>query len=229
MRYVPQHTGVWRTHRPLLLLIIFMGVVFLGQKLLALAGMPWAFLFMATPEYVVASWEALLDGHVSFVQIWHFGTLFSCVFLHADLQHLLFNMLFFWMFGAVLLELLGTRWLFILFVVTGVMGSIVHTILNATAPIPVLGASGAVMGFEGAYLALVVRWRLPDPHVWPIAHPISPTRLAVIAIIGIVGDYNGLMNHGETNIAYGAHIGGFIAGLFVAGFLAPRPRLAQPR
>ncbi len=83
---------------------------------------------------------------------------------------------------------------------------------------PIIGASGAVCGFEGIYLGLILRWKLPWPDVWPLAHPIPPIRLAAFAILGVVIDAYSLMNF-DQRIAYGAHLGGFFSGLFIAALL----------
>ena len=92
-----------------------------------------------------------------------------------------------------------------------------------------LGASGAVMGFEGAYLGMAVRWKLPNPHVFPIARPIPPTNLVALAVVGVAMDWTSIMNHAETNVAYGAHLGGFIGGVFLTSFLARKPKAAAVR
>ena len=80
------------------------------------------------------------------------------------------------------------------------------------------------MGFEGAYLGLAVRWSLPWPRIWPIAHPIPPMRLVILAVVGFGFDISGTIT-GTPGIAYGAHLGGFIAGLFLTSFITPRPKL----
>lgn len=222
-----RHHVLWNTYRPLLILILVISLVFLFQLWV---GRDSYYPFMAVPGSIADSWRDLRNGNFSLLQDgWEFATLLSCVFLHADGQHLLFNMLYLWMFAALALELLGVRWMFLLFFVTGICGSLCHTLFNATEYIPSLGASGAVMGFQGAYLAMVVRWRLPDPQAWPLSRPIAPSNLALFALIGIATDYYGLMDHSSSGIAYGAHIGGFISGVFLTGFLAPRPAVAHPR
>ena len=133
-----------------------------------------------------------------------------------------------WIFGAVAVELLGYRWMLLVFLFTGICGSVCHTALNADSYIPMLGASGAVMGFEGLYLAMAVRWQLPDPHVWPIARPVPPSRLAMLGILGLMFDLSGYMS-GYEGVAYGAHLGGFIGGIFLGSFVVPMPRVALPR
>lgn len=203
----------------LLGLIVFMVLVFIVQLVVGPDGYRS---FMAIPEKIETSWQALLAGEISLGKLLPLGTLLTYAFLHGDPEHLLYNMIFLWMFGALLLELLGKTWLIVLFVITAIAGALAHILLNPGDTIPMLGASGAVMGFEGAYLGMAVRWRLPDPHIWPMARPIPPGHLAAIAVIGIALDFSGIMDHGSTGIAYGAHIGGFLAGLFLTSLIIPR-------
>ena len=226
MRMSPYRAGVWQTHRPLLLLIGAMTVFYILQLIFGRdAYLP----FMAVPTEIVESVQGVQEGDVTASSLWELVTLFTCTVLHGSPEHLLFNMIFFWMFAALALDLLGARWMFIIFFVTGVCGSICHVMLNSGDSIPMLGASGALMGFEGAYLAMAFRWRLPDPHVWPISRPVPPARLAIFALVSVAGDYLGISDQAGSNIAYGAHIGGFIAGVALAGFVAPRPKGAHPK
>lgn len=212
--------SVLRKQAPLLGLILFMAVVFGCQVVL---GPHWYENLMVVPARIAESWDRLRTGEFSVSDGAPLVALLTSAFLHGDVQHLLLNMLFLWIFAALIAELLGARWMFLIFTVSAISGSIFHTLVNAEDLVPMLGASGAVMGFEGAYLGLAVRWRLPDPHVWPMARPIPPAQLAALAVIGIVMDVTGLMNQGESNIAFGAHVGGFLAGLFITSFIAPRP------
>lgn len=210
-----------RMQGPLLGLMGLMFFIFFAQ---AVFGPLWYRGLMVVPADVGAAWERLLAGQ-SAVSDWQiFGTLLSHAFLHGNFEHVLLNMLFFWIFAALIVELLGWRWMLMIFAVTAAAGGVAHVIMNRGETIPMLGASGAVMGVEGAYLALAMRWTLPDPHVWPIARPVSPSRLALVAVIGVGIDYFSIMQGMDTGIAYGAHVGGFTAGLLFAGISAPRPR-----
>lgn len=211
---------------PLLGLILLMLVIFLGQQL---ADTGWYYRFMAVPGEIVDSWRNLLAGSASGADYREFGTLLSCAFLHGSMEHVLYNMLYLWIFAALAADLLGQRWMFLIFVVTAICGSICHTVFNAGEFIPMLGASGAVMGFEGAYLGLATRWQLPDPQVWPMARPIPPGQLALLAGFGVSMDYLALMGHSGGGIAYGAHLGGFAAGLFLTAMIAPKPQAARAR
>lgn len=206
----------------LLGLIVVLGIVFLLQLVFGPQGyVP----FTTIPAEISASWENLWTGSISGADLRTFSTLLSSAFLHGGIEHLFLNVVFLWIFAALTTELLGPRWMLAIFVFSAIAGSIGHTVLNSAEAIPMLGASGAVMGFMGAYLGMAVRWELPDPHIWPMSRPVPPANLAILAVIGIIMDFVGVMDHERTGIAYGAHIGGFLAGLFVTSFVVSRSSL----
>ncbi|MCW1885276.1 rhomboid family intramembrane serine protease [Luteolibacter flavescens] len=212
---------LFREQGALLGLIVVMFGIFFFQEV---QGWEWYFPFMAIPAEISGSWQNLREGTAGIADYKAFGTLITYAFLHADPEHIVYNMLFLWVFAALAVELLGVRWMFGIFVFTAVSGGIFDVVLNANSPVPMLGASGALMGFEGAYLGLATRWALPEPHIWPMARPVSPGQLALIGVLGVAIDYTSLMSHAPGNVAYGAHIGGFVGGLVLTALAAPRPR-----
>lgn len=205
-------------------------LAFLSVVLIVQSNTDYSFTerFSAIPTEVVSAWDALRAGNYSSTVGEELLTLLTAALLHGDIGHLSGNMLFLWIFAAIACELLGARWVIPIFAFTAITGSLCHVFLNLDSPIPCLGASGAVMGFEGLYLAMAVRWRLPNPHVWPMARPVEPGRLAFIGILGLIFDFNGYIS-GIEGVAYGAHLGGFIGGLILGGFIVPMPRVALPR
>lgn len=211
---------------PLLALIsLIFGIYFYQEA--GPAG--WDLPFMAVPTQIVAAWEHLREGAFGIEDLKAFGTLVSCSFLHGSPEHVIYNMLALWIFAALIAELIGHRWVFAVYFLTDIAGSIFHVVLNANEPIPMLGASGAVMGFEGFYLGMAIRWHLPAPHIWPMARPISPVQLAMAGVIGIYFDLSAVMGRSQESVAYGAHLGGFVAGLVMAALLPMRPRGATLR
>ena len=217
---------VLRKQGLLLGLIVLMFMIFLLQQV---SSSGWDYRFMAVPGVLANSWRNLLAGTAGGADYRNFGTLLSCAFLHGSIEHVLYNMLYLWIFAALAVDLLGQRWMLLIFVLTAICGSIFHAMLNASEWVPMLGASGAVMGFEGAYLGLVMRWHLPEPQVWPMARAIPPGHLAILALLGLAMDYISLMGHSGGNVAYGAHLGGFTAGLFLTSLSAPKPEAARGR
>lgn len=171
--------------------------------------------FCTIPAEVVASCQQIVTDGPAWDSARSFATLLTATFLHGDIEHLLLNMVFLWVFGTLASQLLGPWWALAVFVLTGVAGSLMHVLLNRESVIPMLGASGAVCGFEGLYLGLAMRWRLDWPDVWPIAQPIPPLQLAAVAVVGLAFDVYGLVSRGH-GVAYGAHLGGLATGLLIA-------------
>ncbi len=180
--------------------------------------------WMCVPVDVVAAWEGLSAGRFSPATAQSFATLLTYAFMHGDIEHLLFNLLYLWIFGFLAGELLGQRWVLLLYLLTALGGGIIFVIFNGDSPIPMLGASGAVLGFQGAYLGLAVRSRLPDAFVWPLANPVSPFHLGIFAVIGVVLDLSGTINPGTSNTAFATHLGGFLTGVFLTSFVSPPAR-----
>jgi len=214
-----------KTQGVLLGLILFISFIYVLQVFFREG---WYFKYMAVPGAITDAWNGMLGGDFSQENMAQMFSLVSNVFLHGDAWHLMGNMLPLWVFGAVAAELLGYRWMLFVFLFTGISGSICHTMLNQDQYNASLGASGAVMGFGGLYLAMAVRWHLPDPHVWPISRPVPPSRLAIFGIVALVLDFSDYIS-GYEGVAYGAHLGGFIGGLFLGSFVVPMPRVALPR
>ncbi|MDQ8189284.1 rhomboid family intramembrane serine protease [Roseibacillus persicicus] len=183
---------------------------------------------MAFPARIEAALEHLRAGEATAADWQTFSTLLTAAFMHGGWDHILFNMLFLWIFAGLIVDLMGWRWMLGLFLATAIAGSIGDVILRSGSPVPALGASGAVMGFEGAYLGLAVRWKLPWPHIFPMAHPIPPARLGILAVVGFILDISGVIGP-STGVAHGAHLGGFITGLFLTSFVAPRPQALRSR
>ena len=142
-------------------------------------------------------------------------TLLVSMFMHGSIAHLLGNMLFLWIFGDNVESALGHLRYLIFYLVCGVLASLAHvfsTVAFGGNPIiPSLGASGAISGVLGGYLIL-----FPQNRVRVILIRFLTDVPAIVAIglwflfqlisgLGVIGDQGG--------VAYGAHIGGFIAGL----------------
>lgn len=184
--------------------------------------------FMMHPPEVAGMWEHLKECSFSGEDWWVILTMITAGFMHGDLAHWGTNMVYFWMFGSLLAELIG-RWRTLgVFVVTAFAGSACDAYLRSSEMVPSLGASGGVMGLEGAYLGLALRFMLPNPETWPLARPISPAQLVIFALIGIAFDLRGLWQ-GIGNTAYGAHLGGFLVGVVLTGLLLPLKHVAYPR
>src|SRR5262245_17518255 len=109
-----------RTLGPLLGLILLIFVIFFCQNQ---ENAEWYLPWMAVPSEVVESWHHLREGTASASDGKEFATMLSCAFLHSSFEHVLYNMLYLWIFAALTVELLGHRWMFLIFFVTAFAGS----------------------------------------------------------------------------------------------------------
>ena len=205
--------------------MVLMAVVLLFQRLL---GVEWYVSYMMFPVEVGFAWENLKTGSVGIGDVWAIVTMFTAGFLHGDLVHYGSNMIFMWMFGSLLGSLIGYRHVLVILVASIFGGSVCDAYLRSDEMIPCLGASGGVMGLEGAYLGMALRFHLPDPQTWPLARPVAPSQLVIFALIGVAFDFKGLVD-GLGQVSYGAHLGGFLVGVVLTGLLLPLRRVALVR
>lgn len=146
------------------------------------------------------------------------GSLFSSMFMHGSIAHLLGNMFFLYVFGDNLEDRFGHVRYLLLYLFWGVMAAIAHGIYATSTgegAIPAIGASGAISGVLGAYLIFFPHAKI---HTIIFAFFITTVRIPAIAyipfwfimqlIFALIGQSGG--------VAYFAHIGGFIIGLISA-------------
>lgn len=133
-------------------------------------------------------------------------TLISSMFLHADIFHLSFNMLYLWIFSDNIEDAMG-HWRFIAFyLIVGILAGLTHVLLYPFSNVPVIGASGAISGIMGAYLILYPNAKITVLFGMFIKH--IPAYIVLITWILLQIAYS---NSGG-GVAWWVHIGGFIAG-----------------
>lgn len=142
-------------------------------------------------------------------------SLVTSQFAHASLGHLLSNMLFLGIFGDNVECRVGKARYAALYLVSGLVGVIAHMGASLISPdpraamIPLVGASAAISGVLGAYLAL-----FPGNRVYVLLFNFIPSALSAWVVIGIwflMQVFGGLGGAGSGNVAYLAHLGGFAA------------------
>jgi membrane associated rhomboid family serine protease len=141
-------------------------------------------------------------------------TLISYMFLHTSFLHLTSNMLFLWVFGDNVEDAMGHVRYLAFYILCGIAAALVHTLVQPTSRLPLMGASGAVAGTIAAYLILH-----PRVLVWVLAFRVIPLRVTAVWILGLwvaTQLFMVLVNWGEQ-VAWWAHIGGVVAG----GLLIP--------
>lgn len=168
------------------------------------------------PAEIYSSWELVRQGDLSLSIIKPFISLITYLFLHGDGAHIVYNMVFFWIFGSFINDFLGKWWLLVLFIFTGACAGIFFTAMYPHSPIPLIGASGAVTGLEGAFFVFALTIHLKETHVWPISVPVTSTRLVIFALLGLGYDLFSIVTNAQSNVAFEAHVGGFTSGVVAA-------------
>jgi len=156
-------------------------------------------------------------------------TLITAMFMHGSFAHLAGNMLYLWIFGDNLESVLGhTRYL-IFYLLTGVLAGLAHVFVTAVFRgnplIPSLGASGAISGVLGGYIVLFPGRRVRVIFLYQMMQVPAILAIGVWFVFQIISGAGALGGQGG-GVAYGAHIGGFIAGaLLIKPFAihAPAP------
>lgn len=139
--------------------------------------------------------------------------LISHVFLHADFVHLAINCLWLLAFGAIVARRYGPAMFLLLFIICGIAGALTHLALNWDSPQPVIGASGAIAGLMAAGFRML-RWPSTPPGL-RLAPILSRPILMFTAIWLVTNLLFGITGFGTgQQIAWQAHMGGYICGLF---------------
>jgi len=142
----------------------------------------------------------------------------SSMFMHGDVMHIVGNMLFLWIFGDNLENLLGHIRFAAFYIVCGIAAALAQIVMDAGSVIPMLGASGAISGVLGGYVLL-----FPQRRVRAVIFNFLTTVPAIVAV-GIWIGYQLLLGFltpsGTGGVAYAAHIGGFLAGLLLIKIFA---------
>jgi membrane associated rhomboid family serine protease len=146
-------------------------------------------------------------------------TLITSMFVHGGFYHILGNLWFFRIMADNIEETLGhVRFLFF-YLFCGLVAVLTHSLLHYTAPIPYVGASGAIAGVMGAYLALFPRVRFKT-YFCPVWFYIKLLRIPSVLIIlvyfvmDVIHGISSLQGMG-VGVAHFAHIGGLLAGFAI--------------
>lgn len=145
-------------------------------------------------------------------------TIFTSMFLHGGWMHLIGNMLYLWIFGDNVEDVMGHRRFVVFYLLCGLVAVMSHTLMDPESEIPIIGASGAISGVLGAYLLLFPRARVLV--VIPVFILIYSARISAGWVLGlwfVMQVINSLVSTGgqQGGVAFSAHIGGFVAGMLL--------------
>jgi len=155
-----------------------------------------------------------------------FLTLFTSMFLHSGLAHLLGNMLYLWIFGDNIEGVLGTLRFIVFYLLCGIGAALGQTVVNPSGTVPMIGASGAISGILGSYLVLYPRAEVET--LLFLGYFVRLVRLPTLVVLGswiFTQLLSGVLSLGVRaagGVAWFAHIGGFAAGVMLISLLRRR-------
>jgi len=149
-------------------------------------------------------------------------TIITSMFLHGGWMHLIGNMLYLWIFGNNIEDAMGHIKFVAFYLACGFLAAVCQVFADPQSYVPMIGASGAVSGVLGAYVLLHPQARI-NVLVF-LGFYIRMVRVKAIWVLGfwflyqIIAPFFASTFEGGGGIAYGAHIGGFIAGMLLIPF-----------
>ena len=150
-------------------------------------------------------------------------SLITSMFLHADILHLGLNMFFLLVSGDAVERELGSSRFLALYLAFGVIAGLFHSYLNSASTISTIGASGAIFGVLAAFAILFpFRWLLKLLGFIPI-----PLPAILFVFITILTETAYVSSGVVENVAHTAHVGGFLAGVFLTLLFIPKKRVDQ--
>ncbi len=189
------------------MLLLVMLAVFVGSSLAPLALERWITFHFA---FIPAAW-LITDWPVWSLAI----APFTYAFLHGDFLHLALNGVMLAVMGQVLERRLGQPRFFLVFAAGILGGALIHALIGGAAEVPLVGASAGVGALFGAGLVFHGR-----------GIPLGPNSriLVVLTAFFIIVNILGLVLPILSNVAYAAHLGGFIAGILTTAALERNSR-----
>lgn len=213
---IPIGDNIAKTTRPVvtMTLVGLNVLLFIWDRNFSLFGGPIVFtdLAMKPSEVVLA-----LSGSGDYAQI---GKVFTSMFLHGNVAHIIGNVLYLSMFGAAVEDALG-GWRFALYYLFwGIVAAGAHIIVDPTSSVPVLGASGAIGGVLGCYFLLFPSSRVT---FWIPPFFFFPITAFAFLLLGMWFLFQIFFS--QPGVANWAHAGGFVAGMATVLILGGRGNL----
>ena len=155
--------------------------------------------------------------------------LITCMFFHGDWGHIIFNMLYLWVFADNIEQTIGNFTFVLYYLSGGVISALIHLYVESDSSLGLIGASGAISAVMGTYFIL-----FPSSRIRTLFFVI-PFKVPAVIFLGLwiyMQLNSGLdaLNVSEgpgSNVAWWAHIGGFIYGVLVGIYIRLTGRLAR--
>jgi membrane associated rhomboid family serine protease len=188
---------------------------------------------------LVFAYELSLSGFMlnRFIMIYgivpdrlHYSSLLTSMFIHGGFLHILGNMWFLWVFGRGIEDSVGHGRFLFFYLACGLAAGFIQVLVNSSSTVPTVGASGAIAGVMGAYLIRFPRARIVTlvPIIIFITTVDIPAAFLLLYWFAIqffsgVGSV-GYSQASSGDVAWFAHIGGFLTGMGLILVLPNRHR-----
>jgi membrane associated rhomboid family serine protease len=155
----------------------------------------------------------------------HFSNIFTSMFVHANWIHVIGNMLFLWVFGDNVEDILGHGKYLLFYLLCGMAAAMTQMAIDPFSRVPMVGASGAIAGVMGAYLVKFPRSRVVmlfwlfffftfDLPAWFM--------LIYWFALQFVSGVGSITEASQGGTAFFAHVGGFVAGIVLVNVMGAR-------
>ncbi len=184
------------------------------------------FLELANGDAFINRWS-LVPAHI--VAGRDLITILTSMFMHAGWEHILGNMLFFWVFGPEIEDVMGSLPFLAFYLLGGLAATVAQIAVDPTSTVPNLGASGAIAAVLGIFLITYPRDQIRT--VVFFGWFARVTFLPAILMVGIwfltqLFSEVGALAQVDTGggVAYMAHVGGFVFGMLLGRLFESRRR-----
>ena len=160
----------------------------------------------------------LIDRYIAIPAI---TAIFVSMFLHGSILHIAGNMLYLWIFGNNVEDAMGHFRFLLFYLVCGVAAALALAWMDPGSKIPMIGASGAISGVLAGYVLLFPRARVTV--IVPLGIIFFPLAVSAFWVVGFWFLLQlisaAITDPGQPGVAWGAHVGGFLAGLVLTPIL----------
>jgi membrane associated rhomboid family serine protease len=141
--------------------------------------------------------------------------LFTCMYLHGGIMHLVGNMVFLWLTGAILEAAIETLPFLLLYTITGICASALFGLVYPLSPGPLIGASGAIAGLMGAYGIIFGLRKIRVFYSLGFYFNYANVPALVLFPVWLANEFLQLYTNVGSHVAYVAHIGGLLSGIAI--------------
>ena len=162
----------------------------------------------------------------------HLENVLTSMFLHANWLHIAGNMLFLWVFGDNVEDILGHAKYLLFYLLCGSVAGFTQVLSDPLSRAPIVGASGAIAGVMGAYLVKFPRSRVQMFFFAIFFFRFEMPAWFMLAYwfgLQLLGGFGGITESSQGGTAFFAHVGGFVAGIALVNLLGARERFSRRR